>query len=285
LISALLVLARAPKLLFFRQNPETTEELNAVFACAGYGAKIIRQLKESISGKGRPEMTSHIIKQLRGLNTFLPAALACSLSLAFVGCESREAAATATEPVRAELNVESFWPVTGTGFVMARAYGKNESGFLDKIESGSYGERSRPTHNLLFAGIDDMSGRWLLPHNRFLIWNTQELPPAEDNRSVAVYKMTIPEERVARWIYIEVDKSDTNNNEKWDDEDRKAIAIADPSGLNYVEVITDIDEISQRTMHSEDKLTVIYKSNNKHFIANIDLPQRQVTTKDLPAIP
>jgi len=37
--------------------------------------------------------------------------------------------------------------------------------------------------------------------------------------------------------------------------------------------------------HSEDIFTVIYQSNAKLFIADIDLPQRQVTTKDLPAIP
>jgi len=30
---------------------------------------------------------------------------------------------------------------------------------------------------------------------------------------------------------------------------------------------------------------IVYQSNSKLFIANIDLPQRQVTTKDLPAIP
>jgi hypothetical protein len=230
-------------------------------------------------------MTYHIIRQLWRLSAGLPVALACSLGLAFVGCKSKEATATATGPIRAELKVGDFWQITGTGFLMARAYGKNESGFMDKIESGSYGERSRPVHNLLFASIDDMSGRWLLSHNRFLIWNTEELPPAKDNRNIGVYKMTIPEERVARWMCIEVVKSDTNGDGKWDDEDRKAIAIADPSGLNYVEVITDTDEILQRTMHTEDKLTVVYKSNDKHFIANIDLPQRQVTTKDLPAIP
>jgi hypothetical protein len=38
-------------------------------------------------------------------------------------------------------------------------------------------------------------------------------------------------------------------------------------------------------MRAEDKLKVVYQSNAKHFIANIDLQQRQVTTKDLPAIP
>lgn len=104
-------------------------------------------------------------------------------------------------------------------------------------------------------------------------------------KEFGVHKMTIPEQRVARWIYIEVIKSDTNNNGKWDHEDRKAIAIVAPSGANYVEVITETDEILKRTMHTEDKLTVVYQSNAKHFIANIDLPQRQVTTKDLPAIP
>lgn len=178
---------------------------------------------------------------------------------------------------------------------MASAYARKESGVLEKFESDSYGRKAEPVHNLLFASLDDLSGRWLMTHNRFLIWATEELPPEKDKSSIGVYakdqagvgvlKVANPEQRVARWIYIELVKSDTNNNGKWDHEDRKAIAIVDPSGANYVEVITDTDEILQRTMHSEDKLTVVYQSNAKLFIANIDLPQRQVTTKDLPAIP
>src|SRR5262245_5795016 len=235
-------------------------------------------------------MTSRLVQQLRRLSACMPVALASSLCLALFGCESREAAANVNGPARAEMKVGDFRQITGTGFLMASAYAKKESGILDKIGSegygsGGYGREAAPVHNLLFASLDDLSGRWLLPHNRFLIWDTEELPPAKDNRGVGVYKMTIPEQRVARWIYIEIIKSDTNKNGKWDYEDRKAIAIADPSGANYVEVITETDEILQRTMHAEDKLTVVYQSNAKQFIADIDLPQRQVTTKELPAIP
>jgi len=241
-------------------------------------------------------MTPRTIEQLRRLITWSAVALIINLCLALVGCESRDATANASGPARAEMRVGGFRQITGTGFLMASAYAKKESGILEKFESEGYGKRAEPVHNLLFASLDNLSGRWLLPHNRFLIWDTEELPPAKDNRSVGEYgakdngsvgahKMIIPEQRVARWLYIEMIKSDTNNNGKWDYEDRKTIAITDPSGDNYVEVITEIDEILQRTMHSEDKFTVIYQSNAKLFIADIDLPQRQVTTKELPAIP
>ena len=54
---------------------------------------------------------------------------------------------------------------------------------------------------------------------------------------------------------------------------------------DYVEVTTETDEVLHHMTHSEDIFTVIYQSNAKLFIADIDLPQRQVTTKDLPAIP
>jgi hypothetical protein len=175
--------------------------------------------------------------------------------------------------------------VTGTGFLMAGAYAKKESGILEKFESDSYGKRAEPVRNLIFASIDDLSGRWLLLHNRFLIWDTEELPPEKDKSVIGVYDMTVPEQRVTRWIYIEVIKSDSNNNGKWDFEDRRTVAIADASGENYAEVITEADEIIKRTMHTEDKLNIVYQSNAKLFIADIDLPQRQVTTKDLPAIP
>jgi hypothetical protein len=230
-------------------------------------------------------MTLSLIQQSRRLSARMLAALVGSLCLALFGCESREAAANVNGPAGAEMKVGDFRQVTGTGFLMASAYLIKEPGILEKIGSEGYGREARPAHNLLFASLDDLSGRWMLPHNRFLIWDTEELPPAKDNRGIGVYKMTIPEERVARWIYIELIKSDTNNNGKWDYEDRKAIAIADPSGANYVEVITEADEILRRTMNAEDKLTVVYQSNAKLIIANIDLPQRQVTTKDLPAIP
>jgi len=230
-------------------------------------------------------MTSRLVRQLRRPIACMRVATLCSLCLALFGCESREAAANVSGPAGSEMKVGNFRQITGTGFLMASAFAKKESGILDKIESEGYGTEAAPVHNLLFASIDDLSGRWLLPNNRFLIWYTEELPPAKDNRGVGVYKMTVPEQRVARWIYIEMIKSDTNNNGKWDYEDRKAIAIADPSGANCVEVVTEADEILQRTMHTEDKLTVVYQSKAKYFIANIDLPQRQVTTKDLPAIP
>jgi hypothetical protein len=245
-------------------------------------------------------MTYHTVQRLWRLIAFAQIAVVGGLCLALAGCESREAAATANGPARAEMRVGGFRQITGTGFLMASAYAKKESGVLEKFESGSYSDSygrsaTQPVHNLLFASLDDLSGRWLLSHNRFLIWATEELPPEKDKSIIGVYvkdqagvgvlKVTNPEQRVARWIYIEVVKSDTNNNGKWDHEDRKAIAIVDPSGANYVEVITDTDEILQRTMHLEDKLSVVYQSNAKLFISNIDLPQRQVTTKDLPAIP
>lgn len=218
--------------------------------------------------------------------------IACSLvaiysclCLAVSGCKSREAAATANGSAHAEMRVGSFRQITGTGFSMASAYAKKGSGLLETLESGSYEKRAEMAHNILFASVDDLSGLWLLSHNRFLIWATEELPPAKDNRIIGVYKMTIPEQRVARWLYIELAKSDTNNNGQWDYQDRKTIAIADPSGANYVEIITETDEILQRTMHTEDKLTVVYQLNSKLFIADVDLPKRQVTTKDLPTIP
>jgi len=230
-------------------------------------------------------MTSQPLRQLRRLIVWSLVALFGSLCLALFGCQSRDGAASASAPASAEMKVGGFRQITGTGFLVASAFAKKESGILETFESEGYGKRADPAHNLLFANLDDLSGRWLLPHNQFLIWDTQELPPAKDNHGIGVYKMTIPESRVARWLYVEVIKSDTNNNGKWDHEDRKAIAIVDPSAANYVEVITETDEILRRTMHSEDKFTVIYRSNAKLFIADIDLPQRQVTTKDLPAIP
>ncbi len=223
------------------------------------------------------------------MNSWLMVALIGILCLALIGCESRDAAATASGPASAEMKVGGFRQITGTNFLMANAYSNKESGILEKLESSEYGTRSKPVYNLLFASVDDLTGRWLLPHNRFLIWATEELPPAKYKGRSGADNTPVEEERVVRWLYIELLKSDTNNNGKWDNEDRRTIAIVDPSGANYAEIIPEADEVLHHAMRGDDKttdkFTVVYKANAKLFIADIDLPQRQVTTKDLPAIP
>src|SRR5215471_14967232 len=111
-------------------------------------------------------MTSRPVQQLRLLAAWSLVALVGGLCLGAVGCRSPEATANASGPAPAEMSVGGFRHVSGTGFLMAGAYAKKESGILERFESDSYGKRGEPAHNLLFASLDDLSGRWLLPHNR-----------------------------------------------------------------------------------------------------------------------
>src|SRR5215813_7252160 len=112
------------------------------------------------------------IQRLRRLIAWSVVSLITSLCLALVGCESRDATANASGPPSSEMTVGGFRQITGTGFLMASAFPRKESGFLEKLESDSYSKREGTSRNLLFANLDDLTGRWLLPHNRYLIWNT-----------------------------------------------------------------------------------------------------------------
>jgi len=79
-------------------------------------------------------MNSQIVEQLRRLGARMPVALISSLCLALFGRPSRETAADVNGPASAEMRVGDFRQITGTGFSMAGAYAKKESGILDNID-------------------------------------------------------------------------------------------------------------------------------------------------------
>src|SRR5262245_1680053 len=66
----------------------------------------------------------------------------------------------------------------------------NQMGLLNEILKRPKNEKLyllMPVHNLLFASLDDVSGRWPPPHNRSLIRETEERPPAKDSRGGGVH--------------------------------------------------------------------------------------------------
>ena len=83
--------------------------------------------------------------------------------------------------------------------------------------------------------------------------------------------------------YVQV-LADTNGDKTLTDLDRKQIAISDVSGGNYTGVIKDIDKILLVYPKGLDRRLVFYTSGTKHFVADVDIPNRKATIKQLPAL-
>jgi hypothetical protein len=201
--------------------------------------------------------------------------------------------ATAPLPAPKEVWMTGFQQINGTPYLYAPIYVANEEEksvwkeIKQGIKSGGsyddYENRkgSINIRNYMFVHRDDLSANKLLPNNNARLLEVEEIgekapldKSAKDPNQIAKVQ--------ALW-YIKVTE-DTNGDKVLNTLDRKQIAVSDPSGANYTEIIKGIDKILLVQPKGLDRRLVIYASGNKRFVADIDITKRQATTKELPSI-
>ena len=92
-------------------------------------------------------------------------------------------------------------------------------------------------------------------------------------------------EKPVKWLVFHVVASDTDGDKRLTAGDRKLIAIANPDGSQYAEVLRDIDTVLGKTWKAPDELLVVYSAGGKNLVSEINLPDRKVSvTKELPKL-
>jgi hypothetical protein len=187
-----------------------------------------------------------------------------------------------------------FEQLNGTPYLYAPIYvaEQERKSILKQIKSASssssedrwnYGETD--IRNYMFVHRDNLSGSKLLANNSSRILALEQIgepiPPNKSNPDPTGQSNKIKTVK-ALWYVRAV--ADTNGDKQLSDLDRKQIGISDVSGANYTEIIKDIDKILLNSRIGIDRRLVIYTSGSKRFVANINLPTRTATTKELPAI-
>jgi hypothetical protein len=183
-----------------------------------------------------------------------------------------------------------FKQINGTPYLSAPIYvaDQEQKSILRQIKSAGseYGREYTGVdiRNYMFVHRDNLSAGKLLSNNTSRLLEMEEIgepaPPDKSNSD--------PSRR--NWIktvktlwYVQV-LADTNGDKTLTDLDRKQIAISDVSGANYTEVIKDIDKILLVYPKGLDRRLVFYTSGQKHFVADVDIPKRKATVKQLPAL-
>ncbi len=150
---------------------------------------------------------------------------------------------------------------------------RNESIFA-KVGSGSGYEYSDPdVHNFIFLNLKDNSFTQLFSNNDYLIsrFNTFPTKARDGNDS-----------KVEFFIYRIV-KTDTNNDQKLNDEDKQVLAISEVNGAGFTELIDGIGSVYAQEMKDPDTLTLVYWKDLKRWLSNIDVRNKKVTyTAELP---
>jgi hypothetical protein len=224
--------------------------------------------------------------------------------LVVAGCSDRKPQATASTsttvnpnpvPLAAPKNVwmSQFEQLNGTPYLYAPIYvaEQERKSILKQIKSvGSSSSEDRWNYgetdirNYMFVHRDNLSASRLLKDNSSRILQLEEigepLPPKKSNPD----EMKSNRLKTVKALWYVRAVADTNGDKQLSDLDRKQIGISDVSGANYTEIIKDIDKILLNSRIGLDRRLVIYMSGGKRFAANITLPTRTVTVKELPAI-
>jgi hypothetical protein len=185
-----------------------------------------------------------------------------------------------------------FKQLNGTPYLYAPIYvaDKEQKSILKQIKSATsssdYSGRDGylDIRNYMFVHRDNLSAGKLLPTNNSRLLELEQIgepaPPDKSN----------PDPNRANWIktvktlwYTQV-LADTDGDKQLSSLDRKQIAISDVSGDNYTEVIKNIDAILLVYPKGLDRRLVFYTSAGKHFVADVNIPNRKATIKQLPTL-
>lgn len=192
-------------------------------------------------------------------------------------------AQTQQKPVDKVLGDFSF--VDGTDYMIAFVTGSDgETSILNELFSsgrwygGGYGYNQ---YNLVFLDIDSEAVYPLLDTNDYEIVSMEGFPTpvvSFNNQSETV----LPKDPIAWWLFSIV-KSDTDQDGDLSSLDKQTLSISDVGGRGYTEIIPDVDNVLATAFKDGDILLVIYRSNNKNYLAHVNLPLREVqSTEELP---
>lgn len=195
-------------------------------------------------------------------------------------------------PAPKEVWMTQFQQLNGTPYLYAPIYvaEQEQKSILKQVKSASSYEYGREEdydaniRNYMFVHRDNLSASKLLTDNSSRLISLSQIGELAPAKKANSNSPTTNQIKTVKSLWHVRVLADTNGDKILNDLDRKQIGISDVSGANYTEVIKDIDKILLVYPKGVDRRLVIYTSGTKKFVANIEIPTRQVTVKELPAI-
>ena len=174
-----------------------------------------------------------------------------------------------------EKHLSAFRPIEGTGYMIADISGNpqiEERGSFSPfrwIESGYSGYSGYEIYNYVFFNSQTETYNRLLLTNEHIVLQIIGFPFGAPTDKPEDFKP------VMWWMYV-LAKIDTDQNAVLNYQDKLTIGVTDVGGYTPVEVISNVDSVLGQILKEDDTLFVIYHSQDKNYIAKIDLPGRQV---------
>jgi len=177
------------------------------------------------------------------------------------------------------LELEGFARVKGTKYLLAEITAEKTETYIGSSVPGIRGE----VRNLVFLDGDTLSSHRLFETNTMVILDRYQYPKSQIQTDG--YYPPPPDDTVTRWLVYHIVKEDTNKDGEQNYKDLCTIAVSDVSGIDYVELLHDINWFSGMTMIEEGQLIVVYNKAGVTQASILDLENREViNTKEIVAI-
>ena len=169
--------------------------------------------------------------------------------------------------------IGTFSTISGTPYLRAPLIevAERSSGF--SLSSSTY---SAPqASNYVYLNLETEQTQQLLPDNDAIILENIALPEPSSNDT---------SDWVIEWFLYRIVKEDSNDDDRFSEEDLQIIALSDAGGQGYTELIDGVNQLHGRALRDPQTLLVIYRKDNALWLSEIDLPQRAVVaTTELPS--
>jgi hypothetical protein len=137
-----------------------------------------------------------------------------------------------------------------------------------RYSSGSYTSEPASVRNLLFYDSETGKSSWLFTQYGLL---TGVRPLAERGDDKA---------RI-RWIMLESIAQDTNRDGRLTAHDAHALGVVDSDGQNYKELLENVERVLGVEFLSDTTVDVAFTAVDTDYIAEVDLPRREVRKRTL----
>lgn len=166
-----------------------------------------------------------------------------------------------------KMSLGAFQELEGTSYLMAPVNSEQNT------RQNYYDAKVVSIRNYLFLNVNDKSARRLVPRNDFLFINAREVFLRRRN------------DKIVTGMWYEVVKSDSNNDKRLDNEDKKTIAISEVSGDDYTEVIDEVDRVLGSHQQNSTTILIFYEFEGREYVGEISMNKRILVEKQvLPSI-
>jgi len=142
------------------------------------------------------------------------------------------------------------------------------------FDRGYFSKSSNSTRNFLFIDTETSEKTWLFNHTNYLIESSDKLRDGDFNSDKPVIA-----------ILYQLVQLDSDQDNRLSASDLSTVAISNPDGSGYKELINEVERVVDHTLLNQTELFLIYQKAGKSYSTILNLESFEMSkTEKLPKV-